>query len=52
MMKDCPNRRSKEQGKEKVKPNGPGEEAPRRQRFFALKSSGIGEGITGEVSST
>ena len=35
-MKDCPNRRSQEKGKEKVQPIGPSEEAPRRQRFFAL----------------
>ena len=50
MMKDCPNRRSQEQGKERVQPNGPSEEAPRRQRFFALKSRGAGEGTPGEVS--
>ena len=30
--------------------NGPSEEAPRRQRFFALKSRGVGEGFSGEVS--
>ena len=30
MMKDCPNRKSKEQGKETVQPNGPSEESPRR----------------------
>ena len=35
MVKDYPNMRSQEQGKERVQPNGPSEEAPRRQRFFA-----------------
>ena len=49
MMKDCPNRRSQEQGKERVQPNGPSEEAPRRQRFFKLKSWNAGEGTTGKV---
>ena len=34
IMKDCPNRRSQGQGKERFKPNGPSEEAPRRQQFF------------------
>ena len=50
MMKDCPNRRSQEQGKERVQPNGPREEAPRRQRLFALKSRGAGEGTSCEAS--
>ena len=50
VMKDCPNRRSEEQGKERVQPNGPSEEAPRRQQFFALKSRGAGEGTSCEVS--
>ena len=50
MVKDCLNRRSKEQGKERVQPNGPSEEAPRRKRFFALKSRGEGEGTSAEVS--
>ena len=50
MMKDCLNMRSQEEGKERVKPYGPCEEAPRRQRFFALKSWGAGEGTSGEVS--
>ena len=50
MMKDCPNRRSQEQGKERVQPNFPSEESPRRQRIFALKSRGPGEGTSGEVS--
>ena len=50
MVKDCPNRRSQEQGKERFQPNCPSEEAPRRKRFFALKSSGAGEGPSSEVS--
>ena len=50
MMKDCRNMRSKEQGKERVHPNDPSEEAPRRQQFFALKSRGEREGTSGEVS--
>ena len=49
MVKDCPIRRSQEQGKERVQSNGPSEEAPRRQRFFALKSMGAEEGTSGEV---
>ena len=47
MVKDCPIRRSQEQGKERVQSNGPSEEAPRRQRFFALKSRGAEEGSSG-----
>ncbi|TMX04774.1 hypothetical protein EJD97_004778 [Solanum chilense] len=50
MIKDCPNRRIQEQGKERVQPNGPSEEGPRRQRFFALNSRGAGEGTSSEVS--
>ena len=50
MVKDCPNRRSKEQGKDRAQPNGPSEEAPRRQQSFALKSRGAGQGSSGEVS--
>ena len=50
MMKDCRNRKSQEQGMERVQPNGQSGEAPRRQRFFALKSRGAGEGTSGEVS--
>ena len=50
MIKDCPNRRSQEQGKERVQPNGPSEEAPRRQRFFALKSRGAEEDTSSEVT--
>ena len=50
MVKDCPIRRSQEQGKERVQSNGPSEEAPRRQRFFALKSRGVEEGTSGQVS--
>ena len=50
MVKDCPIYRSQEQGKERVQSNGPSEEAPRRQRFFALKSGGAGKDTSGEVS--
>ena len=50
MVKDCPIRRSQEQGKERVQSNGPSEEAPRRQRFFALKSKDAEEGTSGEVT--
>ena len=50
MVKDCPIRRSQEQGKERVQSNGPSEEAPRRQQFFALKSGGARESTFGEVS--
>ncbi|TMW94542.1 hypothetical protein EJD97_010118 [Solanum chilense] len=50
MMKDCPNSRSQEQGKERFQPNCPSEESPRRQQFFALKSKGAGEDTSGEVS--
>ena len=48
-MKDCPNMRSQEQGKERDQTNGPSEEAPMRQRFFALKSRGAREGTSGEI---
>ena len=50
MVKDCPIRRSKKQGKERVQSNGPSEEAPRRQRLFALKSRCAGEVTSGDVS--
>ena len=50
MVKDCLIRRSQEQGKDRVLSNGPSEEAPRRQRFFALKSRGAGEGTFNQVS--
>ena len=50
MVKDCPIRRSQEQGKKRVQSNGPSEEAPRRQRFFALKSRGAEEDTSGEVT--
>ena len=50
MVKDRPIRRSQEQGKERVQSNGPSEEAPRRQRFFALKSRGVGKDTFGDVS--
>ena len=49
-MKDFPNRRSQEQGNDRVQPNGPSEESRRRQRFFALKSLGVSKGTSGEVS--
>ena len=50
MVKDCLIRRSQEQGNERVQPNGPSEEAPRRQRFFTLKSWCAGQGTSGKVS--
>ena len=50
MVKDCPIRRSQQQGKERVQSNDPSEEAPRRQRFFALKSKDAEEGTSGEVT--
>ena len=50
MVKDCLIERSQEQGKERVQSNGPSEEAPRRQRFFALKSRGAEEDTSGEVT--
>ncbi|XP_015072666.1 DNA-binding protein HEXBP-like [Solanum pennellii] len=50
MMKDCPNKRGQEKGKEKCHPNSPSKEAPMRQQFFALKSRGAGEGTSGDVS--
>nr|XP_004244917.1 uncharacterized protein LOC101249667 [Solanum lycopersicum] len=50
MMKDCPIRRSQEQVNERVQSNVPSEKAPRRQRFFALKSRGAEEGTFGEVT--
>ena len=50
MIKDYPNRRSLEQGKERVQPNVPSDEAPRRQQFFALMSRGAREGSSSEVS--
>ena len=49
IVKNCTNRRSQEQGKERVQPNGPSEEAPRMQKFIALKSRGEGEGTSAEV---
>ena len=50
MIKNCPNKRLQEQVKEIVQPNGPREEAPRRQGFFTLKPRGAGKGTSGEVS--
>ena len=50
MVKDCPIRRSQERWKERVWSNGSSKEAPRRQRFFALKSRGAGEGTFSVVS--
>ena len=49
MKKDCPYMRGREKGKEKVQPNSPSEEAPRRQRFFAHKSRRVGEDTSGEI---
>ena len=50
MVKDCLIKRSQEQENERVQSNGPSEEAPRRQRFFALKSKDAEEGTSGEVT--
>ena len=50
MVNDFPIMRSQEQGKERFQSNGSSEEAPRRQRFFALKSKGAEEGTSGEVT--
>ena len=50
MMKYCPYMRGLEKGKEKVQSNGPSEKSPSRQRFFALKSMGVGEDPSGDVS--
>ena len=50
MLRDCPNSRNEEQGKGRFQPNGPSEEDPRRQRFFALKSRGTGEGTSSDIS--
>ena len=49
-MKDCPYMRGREKGKDKVQSNGPSIEAPRRQQFFALKSKGVGEDTSSDVS--
>ncbi|TMW97757.1 hypothetical protein EJD97_005031 [Solanum chilense] len=50
IMKDCPYMRGRGKGKEKVQTNVPSEEVPRRQRFFALMSRGVGEDTSGDVS--
>ncbi|TMX00358.1 hypothetical protein EJD97_000983 [Solanum chilense] len=50
MMNNCAYMRGQRKGKEKVQPNGSSEEAPRRQRLFALKSIGVGEDNSGDVS--
>ena len=50
MMKYCPYIRGQEKGKEKVQPTGPTEEVSRRQRFFELKSRGVGENTSSDVS--
>ena len=50
MMKDCPYMRGQEKRKEIVQLNGSSEEAPRRQRFFALKSRGAEEDTSSEVT--
>ena len=50
MIKICPYMRGREKGKEKVQSNGPSEEVPRRKTFFALKSRGVGEDKSNDVS--
>ena len=50
MVKDYTNSRSLKQAKERVQPNGPSEEAPRRQQFFALNFMGVGDDSSGNVS--
>ena len=50
MMKDFPYMRGREKEKEKVQPNGRSEQVPRRQRFIELKSRGIGEDTSSDVS--
>ena len=50
MMNDCLYMRGREKGKDKVQLNGTSEEAPRRQRFFTLKSRGVREDTSGDVS--
>nr|XP_019070683.1 uncharacterized protein LOC109120888 [Solanum lycopersicum] len=50
MMKDCPYMRGQEKGKEKFQLNVSSEEAPRRQRFYALNSRGVGEDTSGDSS--
>ena len=40
----------REKEKEKVQPNGRSEQVPRRQRFIELKSRGIGEDTSSDVS--
>ena len=42
--------RGQEKGKEKVQPNSPSEETPRRQQFFALNFMGVGDDSSGNVS--
>lgn len=49
-MKDCPYIRVRENGKDKVLPKVPSEEAPRRQQFFVLKYKGVGEKTSVDVS--
>ena len=45
MVKDFPNRRSQEQGKERSQLIGPSEKAQKRKRFFALKSRVQGKAL-------
>ena len=49
-MKEFPYMRGREKEKEKVQPNGQSEQVPRRQRFIELKSRGIGEDTSSDVS--
>ena len=50
MMNNCTYMRGQRKGKEKVQPNGPSEEAPTRKHFFALKSRGVGEDTSVDVT--
>ena len=49
MVKNCSNKISQEQRKKRIQPNGPSEEAPRRQRFFTIKSRGVEEDTSSDV---
>ena len=50
MMKNCPYMRGEEKGKDKIWLNGPSKEPPKRQRLFELKSKGVREDLSGDVS--
>ena len=50
MINDFPYMTGREKGKEKVQPNGSSEKDPRRPRFIALKSRGVGGDTSGDVS--